>query len=149
MLVTELAYPTYRAPLTSLYNSLWYATCYGVCHPATYAHLPGMRDLSCKATMLFLNSFLSTAYHRAAWSTFGTFKIGSSWSWRIPSILQGIPSFLQIALVLFAPESPRWLVSKGRDQEALKTLAYYHAGGNQYVKNVLIRSIIPDQVLEG
>jgi len=24
MLVTEVAYPTYRAPLTSLYNSLWY-----------------------------------------------------------------------------------------------------------------------------
>jgi hypothetical protein len=25
MLVTELSYPPYRAPLTSLYNSLWYA----------------------------------------------------------------------------------------------------------------------------
>ena len=25
MLVTEIAYPTYRAPLTSLYNSLWYS----------------------------------------------------------------------------------------------------------------------------
>ena len=24
MLVTEIAYPLYRAPLTSLYNSLWY-----------------------------------------------------------------------------------------------------------------------------
>lgn len=25
MLVTELSYPKYRAPLTSLYNSLWYS----------------------------------------------------------------------------------------------------------------------------
>jgi MFS family permease len=25
MLVTELSYPPYRAPLTSLYNSLWYS----------------------------------------------------------------------------------------------------------------------------
>jgi hypothetical protein len=25
MLVTEISYPTYRAPLTSLYNSLWYS----------------------------------------------------------------------------------------------------------------------------
>ena len=25
MLVTEVAYPPYRAPLTSTYNSLWYS----------------------------------------------------------------------------------------------------------------------------
>jgi MFS family permease len=25
MLITEISYPTYRAPLTSLYNSLWYS----------------------------------------------------------------------------------------------------------------------------
>lgn len=25
MLVTEVSYPTYRAPLTSAYNSLWYS----------------------------------------------------------------------------------------------------------------------------
>jgi fucose permease len=25
MLVTEISYPPYRAPLTSLYNSLWYS----------------------------------------------------------------------------------------------------------------------------
>jgi hypothetical protein len=34
-------------------------------------------------------------------------------------------------LVLFAPESPRFLVSKGKEAEALRTLAYYHADGNE------------------
>ncbi|EIN08295.1 general substrate transporter [Punctularia strigosozonata HHB-11173 SS5] len=96
MLVTELAYPPYRAQLTSLYNSLWYSGAIV-----------------------------------AAWTTYGTFKINSSWSWRIPSALQGLPSVFQVILILFAPESPRWLVSKGREDEALKVLAYYHADGDE------------------
>ena len=48
-------------------------------------------------------------------------------------MLQGLPSAIQVLLVCFAPESPRWLVAKGRDAQALKTLAYYHADGNEYV----------------
>ncbi|THH09760.1 hypothetical protein EW145_g1772 [Phellinidium pouzarii] len=67
----------------------------------------------------------------AAWSTYGSFRIKNSWAWRLPSLLQGIPAFLQIFLVLFAPESPRWLVSKNRETQALSTLAYYHADGNE------------------
>ena len=96
MLVTELSYPSYRAPLSSLYNSLWYS-----------------------------GAII------AAWSTYGSFKLNSSWSWRIPSVLQGVPSALQLCLLWFGPESPRWLVSKGRDVQALQVLAYYHADGDE------------------
>ncbi|KAF7964943.1 hypothetical protein HWV62_1464 [Athelia sp. TMB] len=67
----------------------------------------------------------------ASWTTFGTFKIASSWSWRVPSILQGLPSVLQILLIWFVPESPRWLMNNGRDAQALQTLAYYHADGDE------------------
>ncbi|KAK7447455.1 hypothetical protein VKT23_014164 [Stygiomarasmius scandens] len=96
MLVTEISYPTYRAPLTSTYNSLWYS-----------------------------GAII------AAWTTFGTFKVNNTWAWRIPSALQGLPSVLQIFLIWFMPESPRWLVSKGREDEALKILAYYHGDSNR------------------
>ena len=85
-----------------------------------------------RATLSSLyNSLWYTGAIVAAWSTFGTFKINSSWSWRIPSALQGIPSVLQLCLLWFGPESPRWLVSKGRDEDALSLLAYYHADGNE------------------
>ncbi|KAJ3559384.1 hypothetical protein NM688_g380 [Phlebia brevispora] len=67
----------------------------------------------------------------ASWTTFGTEFINNTWAWRIPSILQGLPSVFQFFLVLWAPESPRWLVSKGRETAALKTLAYYHADGDE------------------
>ncbi|KAH6892750.1 hexose transporter [Coprinopsis sp. MPI-PUGE-AT-0042] len=103
LLISEVSYPTYRAPLTSAYNSLWYS-----------------------------GSII------AAWTTFGTEKMGATtWAWRIPSLLQALPSLIQIGLIFFCPESPRWLVSKGREQEALRTLAYYHAEGDE--DNALVK----------
>lgn len=66
----------------------------------------------------------------AAWITFGTFRMNTSWAWRLPSVLQSIPSLLQVIFIWFTPESPRWLVSKGRDKEAIEILAKYHANGH-------------------
>jgi len=54
----------------------------------------------------------------------------NNWAWRIPSVLQIIPSFLQVAFIWFLPESPRWLISKGRREEALAILVKYHAEGD-------------------
>lgn len=45
--------------------------------------------------------------------------------------MQALPSVIQVIFIMFGPESPRWLVGKGREQEALETLAYYHANGNK------------------
>ncbi|KIK54176.1 hypothetical protein GYMLUDRAFT_48970 [Collybiopsis luxurians FD-317 M1] len=67
----------------------------------------------------------------AAWTTFGTFKINNTWAWRVPSVLQGLPSVIQVCLIWFVPESPRWLVYKGKEEQALKVLAHYHADGNR------------------
>ena len=50
-------------------------------------------------------------------------EIASTWSWRIPSIIQCVPSLLALLLLAFVPESPRWLVSKDRPDDALEVLA--------------------------
>ncbi|KAF4964877.1 hypothetical protein FSARC_7222 [Fusarium sarcochroum] len=72
------------------------------------------------------NQFLGAVV--AAWSTYGTFKLESSWSWRIPSLLQSIPSVYQMLLIYLVPESPRWLISHGKLADARKVLNKYYAG---------------------
>ncbi|KAI1491802.1 general substrate transporter [Biscogniauxia mediterranea] len=62
--------------------------------------------------------------------TYGTQKIPNDWSWRVPSLLQMSPSILQVALVFFLPESPRFLISKDRHEEAFKVLVTYHGEGD-------------------
>jgi sugar porter (SP) family MFS transporter len=67
----------------------------------------------------------------AAAICFGTNNIKSDWAWRIPSLLQICPSLLQITFVFFLPESPRWLITKDRGQEAHDILLKYHSEGNR------------------
>jgi sugar porter (SP) family MFS transporter len=59
-----------------------------------------------------------------------TVLIPSDWCWRLPSILQAGPSVIQILFAFTVPESPRWLVSKDRSDEALEILIKYHAEGD-------------------
>ncbi|THH03902.1 hypothetical protein EW145_g5917 [Phellinidium pouzarii] len=96
MLVSELAYPPYRAPLTSMYNTMWYT--------------------GSIAILFETHKYVFSA----AWTTFGCVAIPNSWA-----------SAAQVFLLWFAPESPQWLVRKGRDTQALQTLAYYHADGDE------------------
>jgi sugar porter (SP) family MFS transporter len=63
----------------------------------------------------------------AAWITYGTASIATSWSWRLPNVLQAITSLFQIVMCFFTPESPRWLVYNNRREEALEILAKFHA----------------------
>ena len=59
-----------------------------------------------------------------------TTGIAGDWSWRVPSLLQIVPSLLQICTVFLLPESPRWLISQDRDDEAFEVLTKYHAEGD-------------------
>ncbi|KAL2847024.1 general substrate transporter [Aspergillus pseudodeflectus] len=60
---------------------------------------------------------------------YGSQNIDSTWSWRLPSLLQFIPSVLSVLIVPFVPESPRWLIAQGRSDEAWEVLILMQGKG--------------------
>ncbi|KAH8588903.1 MFS transporter [Bisporella sp. PMI_857] len=67
----------------------------------------------------------------AAGLTLSTYHWRTDWSWRLPTICQILPSLLQLGFIWFVPESPRWLISRDRHEEALAILIKYHGEGDQ------------------
>ena len=55
----------------------------------------------------------------------------NDWSWRMPSVLQAACPIIQLVLVYFCPESPRWLIAHNKEDEAFEVLTKYHAGGDR------------------
>lgn len=52
-------------------------------------------------------------------------------AWRIPSILQYLIPALSLPGLMWAPQSPRWLISNDRIEEARTLLEEWHAGGDK------------------
>ncbi|OAQ73665.1 MFS hexose transporter [Pochonia chlamydosporia 170] len=74
----------------------------------------------------FYNTSIVLGYVIGAWATYGCFRIPNQWSWRLPTLVQIVPSAYQLALIFFSPESPRWLVAMGKKEEAKAILVKYH-----------------------
>ncbi|KAI1859675.1 uncharacterized protein JN550_011870 [Neoarthrinium moseri] len=67
----------------------------------------------------------------ASWLCYGlTIHIpGSAWQWRVPTLFISIFSALMVVQFPFVPESPRWLIAHGHDEQAHQILADLHANG--------------------
>ncbi|KAI9270655.1 general substrate transporter [Phascolomyces articulosus] len=59
----------------------------------------------------------------AFWINFGCQYISGEAQWRVPLCLQLVLGIFLGVGILFFPFSPRWLMSKGREEEALKVLS--------------------------
>ncbi|QPC74568.1 hypothetical protein HYE68_005320 [Fusarium pseudograminearum] len=79
---------------------------------------------ACFQCGFYLGSLIS------AWVTFGTRNHTSSWDWRFPSLMQILLPALAFPGFFMAPESPRWLASVDRKEDAAHVVAEHHAGGD-------------------
>ncbi|KAK9469019.1 general substrate transporter [Lipomyces arxii] len=84
-----------------------------------------------QATAMMLASWPLGSFVAAlvTWAAYYSNLQTSTWSWRVPSILQGFFPLIQLALALIAPESPRWLIAKGKVEKARNFFVKYHAEG--------------------
>lgn len=77
--------------------------------------------------------FLGWGAFIAGWIGYGTTKnnLGQPIQWRLPLGFQMVPAVPLLFITLVLPESPRWLMIKGRESEALTVLAKLHARGDE------------------
>ncbi|KAI9649428.1 hypothetical protein NHQ30_002004 [Ciborinia camelliae] len=69
--------------------------------------------------------FLVVGYTLAGWLGYACYfasRVNESFAWRFPLIFQSVSPLLLLVCSFFIPRSPRWLVSKGRLDDAWKTL---------------------------
>ncbi|KAG9683097.1 sugar transporter STL1, partial [Aureobasidium melanogenum] len=97
-------------------------------YQAELAH-PSIRGrvTSLQQFMLGIGAFV------ASWAAYGCYTSygdHDSRQWRIPLGIQMVPALLLGTLILFFPESPRWLMSNGQTEKGLQTLARLHSNGN-------------------
>ncbi|KAL1902512.1 hypothetical protein Sste5346_001493 [Sporothrix stenoceras] len=96
--------------------------------PLLIAEIAHPQDRAILVT-LSASSYQSGAFI-ASWVTYGTLQIKSDWSWRLPSLLQGICTIIILSTLYWIPESPRWLINRNRFDEARDILVKFHAEGD-------------------
>ncbi|KAK4228624.1 lactose permease [Podospora fimiseda] len=90
-----------------------------ICHPQHRGPVTAIYNCLWNAGALLVSCI--------AW---GTANIKNDWSWRSITLLQVVPSLIQLCGIWWIPESPRFLINKDRHQEALHILSKWHAGGD-------------------
>lgn len=123
ILLTEICHPQHRAPLTAVVSS-------DPISPVSHLFFMSLLNRLTDAHDYQYNCLWNLGSLFVAWIAWATTTIHGNWSWRSIALMQIIPSVIQLAGLWWVPESPRWLIDKGKNEKALEFLSYYHGGGD-------------------
>lgn len=81
------------------------------------------------ATSFYSNYYVGSI--ASAWFCYGSLHWGpTDWSWRAPCLFQIMAPLIVLVYLIFIPESPRYLIRKGKVEKAMQILTKYHANGD-------------------
>ena len=101
----EISHPAYRGVMMGLYNGCYFIG-------------------AIVSTCTFCRYLLHLMLTENIGLTYGIINdTNGEINWRIPMATQGVPCIVVLVFVWFLPESPRWLMSRGRTLEARNILA--------------------------
>ncbi|OQD75725.1 hypothetical protein PENDEC_c006G04528 [Penicillium decumbens] len=80
--------------------------------------------------LVFLANYvgISVAYWLSFGLSFTTESVGPSFRWRFCLAFQCLPAIILACAIWLLPESPRWLIKEGRNEEALEVLHALRGG---------------------
>ncbi|XP_074489815.1 proton myo-inositol cotransporter-like isoform X2 [Sebastes fasciatus] len=102
-----------------------------------------------RGQLVTINSLFITGGQFIASVIDGAFSYMSHDGWRYMLGLSVVPAVLQFVGFLFLPESPRWLLQKGRSQEARQTLSRIRGGQSVDEEYDTITSSIEEEEKKG
>jgi SP family general alpha glucoside:H+ symporter-like MFS transporter len=70
-------------------------------------------------------------------ATYGYNKRDDEWAWRVPLALQWLFPTPLLVLIFLAPESPWWLIRRGRKKEALRSIERLGAKSSEHAQQSL------------
>lgn len=110
----EISHPAYRGVMMGLYNGCYFI---GKC----ILQASNALAESCKGAIV------------STWLEYGIVDdTKGELNWRLPMAVQAAPCLIVLAFILFCPESPRWLMSRGREKEAHAILTKYVVASVSY-----------------
>ncbi|XP_049330604.1 solute carrier family 2 member 13b isoform X1 [Astyanax mexicanus] len=101
-----------------------------------------------RGQLVTINTLFITGGQFIASVVDGAFSYLSHGGWRYMLGLSAVPAVLQFIGFLFLPESPRWLLQKGRSQQAREVLTHIRATENVDEEFNNIKNIIEEEEKE-